>query len=53
MNWTKIFVNVLLTFIGGFGAVYATTQDVNAGLAAGLTAVASNQVGLHQKQPLK
>ena len=51
MNWTKIGVNLALTFAAGFGAVWQVTGDWKQSLTAGIVAALANQTGLHQTPP--
>ena len=54
MNWSAIFTtawNAALQFGVGFGTAYFSGAGTNASLAAGLTALGTGQIALHQTAP--
>lgn len=51
--WIKLLINILISFAGGFGAVYSISGDIKQGLYGGVSAIVGNQVGLHQAPPSK
>lgn len=54
MNWStivKVVVNVLGTFVTGYGASVAAGLPPKVAIGAGVIAVVSNQTGLHQVKP--
>lgn len=54
MNWSALFkvvINILGTFVAGYGASVAAGLPPKVAIGAGVVAVVSNQTGLHQVKP--
>ncbi len=51
MNWTKLLINLAVSFVGGFGAVYGATGDWKQALGGGVLTTLGNQSALHQTPP--